>query len=53
MKNGKEEVGSCITMRIDKTTYMIRICFKEDAKETMDDKVRKIIRKEIQQGESA
>lgn len=34
-------------MRIAKTTYVIGMHFKKDAKETMDNKVRKMIRVEI------
>ena len=45
--NTTENNAPQLTMRIGKTTYVIGMCFKEDAKETMDDKVRKMIREEV------
>lgn len=41
------------TMRIGKTTYVIGMNFKKETQETIDDKIRKMIREEIKKGESA
>ena len=46
----KEEVkdsASQLTIRIGKTTYVIGMYFKEGEGETIDDKVRNMIRKEV------
>lgn len=52
MKNNSRS-DACLTLRFGKTTYIVGICFKEDTKETIDDKIRKMIREEIKRGESA
>lgn len=36
-----------ITMRRGKTTFKIGICFNEKSKETLDDRIKKLIRKEV------
>lgn len=46
-KEGMKGRASQLTIRIGKTTYVIGMYFKEGARETMDDKVRKMIREDI------
>ena len=46
-KNNNDYNAQQFVMRIGKTTYVIGMHFKKDAKETMDNKVRKMIRVEI------
>lgn len=54
---GKENRIDCnapqITMRIGKTTYVIGMNFNKETQETIDDKIRKIIRGEIKKSETA
>ena len=42
---------SCPTVRkqIGKTTYIVRVHFSETAKETMEDKIKRMLREEVQQ----
>ena len=41
----------CPTVRkqIGKTTYIVRVHFSETAKETMEDKIKRMLREEVQQ----
>ena len=41
----------CPTVRkqIGKTTYIVRVHFNENARETMEDKIKRLLRNEIQQ----
>ena len=43
--------NDCPTIRrkIGKTTYIVRVHFSETAKETMEDKIKRLLRNEIQQ----
>ncbi len=44
-----EETQDCPTMqvRIDKTTYIVKLHFNENAKETFEDKIRRLIQDEV------
>ena len=39
----------CLTVRkqIGKTTYIVRVHFSETAKETMEDKIKRMLREEV------
>ena len=37
----------CVRKTIDKTTYLVRIHFSETAKETLQDKILRLIREEV------
>ena len=39
-----------LTMKIGNTTFLIGIHFNQDSKETMEDKIRKLIRRDIETG---
>ena len=41
--------STCPTVRkqIGKTTYIVRIHFSETAKETMEDKIKRLLREEV------
>ena len=43
----KLKEDSIITMRMGRTTFKIRICFDKKSKETLDDRVKKLIRREV------
>ncbi len=36
-----------VRMQIGKTTYIVRIHFSETAKETMEDKIKRLLREEV------
>ncbi len=36
-----------ITMKRGKTTFTIGLCFNDKSKETLDDRIKKLIRKEV------
>ena len=36
-----------VTMKRGKTTFKIGICFNEKSKETLDDRIKKLIRREV------
>ncbi len=36
----------CYRKTIDKTTYVVRVHFSENAKETMEDKIKRLLREE-------
>ncbi len=44
-----EETQDCPTMqvRIDKTTYIVKLHFNENAKETFEDKIKRLIQDEV------
>ena len=44
-------INPCPTVRkqIGKTTYIVRVHFSETAKETMEDKIKRMLREEVQQ----
>ena len=37
----------CFRKTIDKTTYVVRVHFNEDTKETMADKIKRMLREEV------
>ena len=37
------------TKRLGSTVYEVRVCFNQDAKETMDDKIMRLVRNEAEQ----
>ena len=37
----------CVRKTIDKTTYLVRIHFSETAKETLEDKIKRLLREEV------
>ncbi|MGO5061717.1 transposon-encoded TnpW family protein [Lawsonibacter sp. LCP25S3_F5] len=37
----------CYRKTIDKTTYVVRVHFNEDTKETMADKIKRMLREEV------
>lgn len=43
------ETQDCPTMqvRIDKTTYIVKLHFNENAKETFEDKIKRLIQDEV------
>ena len=42
-------LNTCPTVRrqIGKTTYIVRVHFSETAKETMEDKIKRLLREEV------
>ena len=38
---------SCFRKTIDKTTYVVRVYFSETSKETMQDKIKRLLREEV------
>ena len=44
-----EETQDCPTMqvRIGKTTYIVKLHFNENAKETLEDKIKRLIQEEV------
>ena len=51
MNNTATNSTPCPTVKkqIGKTTYIVRVHFSETAKETMEDKIKRLLRNEIQQ----
>ena len=51
MNNTATNTATCPTVRkqIGKTTYSVRVHFSETAKETMEDKIKRMLKNEIQQ----
>ena len=49
--NTATNTATCPTVRkqIGKTTYIVRVHFSETAKETMEDKIKRMLREEVQQ----
>ena len=39
--------SSTITRTIGKTTYIVRVHFSQTAKETMEDKIKRLLREEV------
>ena len=46
--NQIENRQPCFCKVIGNTTYVVRVYFSEDAKETMEDKVKRLIRDEVE-----
>ena len=49
MNNTATNTTTCPTVRtqIGKTTYIVRVHFSETAKETMEDKIKRMLREEV------
>ena len=47
--NTATNTATCPTVRkqIGKTTYIVRVHFSETAKETMEDKIKRLLREEV------
>ena len=43
----KSDTPPCVRKTIDKTTYLVRVHFSETAKETMEDKIKRMLREEV------
>ena len=43
----KSDTPPCIRKTSDKTTYLVRIHFSETAKETLQDKILRLLREEV------
>ena len=44
------EVQSDLRMKIGRTTFLVKLHFKEDGTETLKDKVKSLIRKDVENG---
>ena len=49
MNNTATNTATCPTVRkqIGKTTYIVRVHFSQTAKETMEDKIKRLLREEV------
>ena len=49
MNNTATNTAPCPTVRkqIGKTTYIVRVHFRETPKETMEDKIKRMLREEV------
>ena len=43
----KFDTPPCVRKTIDKTTYIVRVHFSQTAKETMEDKIKRLLREEV------
>ena len=43
----QQHTQPCYRKTIDKTTYVVRVHFSENAKETMEDKIKRLLREEV------
>ena len=50
---GARAATMSMVRRIGSTVYEVNVYFRQDAKETMDDKIMRIIRNDIQNGKAA
>ena len=46
LENRKKYLGT-VRKQIGKTTYIVRVHFSETAKETMEDKIKRLLREEV------
>ncbi len=44
-----QHTAPTVRKQINGTTYIVRVHFNENARETMDDKIKRLLRNEIQQ----
>ena len=44
------EVQPDLRMKIGRTTFLVKLHFKEDGTETLEDKVKNLIRKDVENG---
>lgn len=47
IQNTNNHAQPCFRKTIDKTTYVVRVHFSETAKETMQDKIKRLLREEV------
>ena len=49
MNNTATNTATCptVTKQIGKTTYIVRVHFSQTAKETMEDKIKRLLREEV------
>ena len=47
IQNNAKHTQPCFRKTIDKTTYVVRVHFNENAKETMADKIKRLLREEV------
>lgn len=45
--NNENSIQPCFRKTIDKTTYVVRVHFSETAKETLQDKIKRLLRDEV------
>ena len=43
----QSDTPPCIRKTIDKTTYVVKVHFSETAKETLEDKIKRMLREEV------
>lgn len=48
----EEAVPPVLKVTVDKSTYLVRVHFKEDGKETMEQKIERLIRTDLKSGNS-
>ena len=49
VQNKTQTPCQAVKRKIDKTTYIVKVHFSENATETMEDKIKRMIRKEVMQ----
>ena len=49
-KTVSPEMQPDLRMKIGRTTFLVKLHFKEDSTETLKDKVKNLIRKDVQNG---
>ena len=47
IQNTNTNTQPCFRKTIDKTTYIVRVHFSETATETMEDKIKRLLREEV------
>ena len=50
VENVSPEVKPDLRMKIGRTTFLVKLHFKEDGTETLKDKVKNLIRKDVENG---
>ena len=46
-KAGQASPAGTFSMKLGKTTYVVRVHFSETSKETMQDKIKRLLREEV------
>lgn len=47
IQNNAQHTQPCFRKTIDKTTYVVKVHFSETAKETLQDKILRLLREEV------
>jgi len=47
IQTNAQHTQPCFRKTIDKTTYIVRVHFNENTKETMADKIKRLLREEV------